>query len=129
MQEKKDLSLYLLIERFAQQFTYKYEDGVTFDIKGCLEGMKENQTIKDFMVAFDQETRHYQITIIYAEEVRLLNVHPIFLQFQRFVALGWGGTMYAHKEIQNGVRYVLLLLQPVWKKKASYYCEVDFVRP
>lgn len=88
--------------------------------------MKENQTIKDFTVAFDRDTRHYQVTIIHSEEVRFSNVHLIFLRFQSFVAFSSGGTMYAYKEVDNGIRYLLALL---WKETARYYCEVDFIGP
>lgn len=126
MREKNEQSLYSLIEEFAKQFTYGYESGLTFDIRASLGGMKEIQTIKDFTMSFDQITNHYKINVVHLEEIHLSNIHPIFLHFQSFIASSSGGKMYAHKEISNGIRYILIL---VWEKRKGYYCEIDFVGP
>jgi outer membrane protein assembly factor BamB len=121
MDENNKTSLYNEMRRFAQQFTYVYEAGVTIEIEEFFSHKLTDNTIKDFTLLFDNDIKHYKMIAI-LEEWSPAAIHGLFMSFFQFIAYS-NTNIFVNKQTEQGIHYEFASFAETGR---GFYCEIDF---
>ncbi|HLG63998.1 MAG TPA: hypothetical protein VKY19_18795 [Ktedonosporobacter sp.] len=119
METRSEQFLHAQIEEFTKQFAYQHIDGVSIEIQDFFSLTKN---IKKFTWTFDQQSKHYKITV-QLEEFSLVNVNKVFLGFAHFIGYK-EADLYVRKPIEHGYHYLFASLK---QKGLGFCCEIDII--
>src|SRR5450432_2949818 len=122
MDENDTTSLYNEMRRFAQQFTYVYEAGVTIEIEEFFSHKLTDNTIKDFTLLFDNDIKHYKV-ITTLEDCSKATVHDLFMSLFRFIAYSHA-SFFINTYTEQGIHYEFASFA---ETERGFYCEIDFL--
>jgi outer membrane protein assembly factor BamB len=122
MGENDKTSLYNEMRRFAQQFTYVYEAGVTIEIEEFFSHKLTDNTIRDFTLLFDNDIKHYKVITI-LEDCSTAAVHDLFMSLFRFIAYSHA-SFFVNTYTEQGIHYEFASFAETGR---GCYCEIDFL--